>query len=121
STAQTLSEQKLPWSDLGGWPIQAWFWLEWGSSEQDRVFLPLFRVSCRLSEPISSIPRSRVTSPTPGPLRIRSGQALHSADHRLRDDLLRSGVQSWGDLNIPTQAKTGHKWATRRILLPNNL
>ena len=33
-----------------GWPIQARFWLEWGSSELDRVFLPLFHVF------VSSIP-----------------------------------------------------------------
>ncbi len=23
-------------AEAGGWPTQAWFWLEWGSSELDR-------------------------------------------------------------------------------------
>jgi hypothetical protein len=26
------------------WPTQACFWLEWGSSELDRIFPPLLRV-----------------------------------------------------------------------------
>jgi hypothetical protein len=36
-------------------------------------------------------PPAQRTVTTAGPLRLRSGQALHSADRRLRDDLLRSG------------------------------
>jgi len=40
-----------------GWPIQARFWLEWGSSELDRVFLPLFHVF------VSSIPTRSALPP----------------------------------------------------------
>ena len=29
-----------------GWPIQARFWLEWGSSELDKVYTPLVVFSC---------------------------------------------------------------------------
>jgi hypothetical protein len=36
--SELLSNQKrLPLAEVaGGWPTQAWFWLEWGSSELDR-------------------------------------------------------------------------------------
>jgi hypothetical protein len=55
------------------------------------------------SDSIPTVHHSRVTSQHKVP-------PLHRSP--LCDDLFRSGSQSWGDLNIPTQIKIGLEWAT---------
>jgi len=63
-------------SKADGWPIQAWFWLEWGSSELEMsVPAALSRFRAVHSDSMSNDPHSRWR---------HNSRSLHSTDHRLR-------------------------------------
>ncbi len=77
-----------------GWPIQARFWLEWGSSTAGQSFPPLVAFSSR------PFRLDLDPSLTAGMKPQQHVPPLHRSLH-------------CDDLNIPTQAKTGLEWATR--------
>jgi hypothetical protein len=68
-------EMTLPAVAGGGWPTQAWFWLEWGSSIAGQSLpaaLSCFRVVD--SDSIFTVPHSRVTSQQQVPFDFAQGR-----------------------------------------------